>query len=130
MFPLPQATLGDSLVLFFQSVYFLRSLNLGRYNVVFSVFFILLVVVIVAYLIYITVDTFLMKKNVLMMSSVLKEEGEVIEITDDYGKQGWIFIYGENWRFVSKDKLKLGDLVRVVKNKKLKLIVEKVEDSL
>ena len=125
-----QANLGDTLVLFFQSVYFLRSLNLGYYGGIAMSFFLLLVVIGIIYLIYITIQTLRMKKDMLMMSSVYQEEGEVIEITDDYGKEGWIFIYGENWRFKSKNLLEAGDTVKVIKNKKMNLIVEKVEDIL
>ena len=127
--PFFQAGLGDTLVLFFQSVYFLRSLNLGYYGGIATGFFLILVLAGLVYLVYITVQTMRMKKDMLMMSSVFQEEGEVIEITDDYGKEGWIFIYGENWRFKSKNILKAGDAVKVIKHKKLNLIVEKIEDS-
>ena len=126
---LVQASLGDTLILFFQSVYFLRSLNLGYYGGIFMSFFLLLVFLAIIYLIYITIQSIYMKKDILMMSSVKDEEGEVIEITDDYGKEGWVFIYGENWRFKSKNHLKVGDMVKVIKNKKMSLIVEKVEAS-
>lgn len=124
-----QASLGDTLILFFQSVYFIRSLNLGYYGGIALSAVFLLVLVAFIYIVYITIKTLYMKKEMLMMSSVIGEEGEVIEITDDYGKQGWVFVYGENWRFKSKNLLKAGDIVKVLKNKKMSLIVEKTEDS-
>jgi len=124
-----EVSLGETLVLFFQSVYFLRSLNLGYYGgLAMSLFFILCLAAII-YLIYITIQTIRMKKDMLMMSSVYQEEGEVIEITDDYGLEGWVFIYGENWRFKSKSILRVGDAVKVLENKKLSLLVEKVESD-
>ena len=125
-----QADLGETLFLFFKSVSFLRSLNLGYYGGIAMSFFLLLVIIGIICLIYITIQTIRMKKDMLMMSSVYQEEGEVVEITDDYGKEGWIFIYGENWRFKSKNLLKAGDAVKVIKNKKMNLIVEKVENTL
>ena len=125
---LPQASLGETLILFFQSVYFLRSLDLGFYGLIGLNVLLWVVLAFFVYLIYITVQTLRMKKEMLMMSSVIGKEGEVIEVTDDYGKEGWILIYGENWRFKSKNILKVGDLVKVTKNKKMKLIVEKIEE--
>ena len=67
-----------------------------------------------------------MKKESAMMSVVLGNEGEVVELLDDMGKTGWVSIYGENWRFISDKPLKLGDTVKAVKNRKMKLLVEKI----
>ena len=67
-----------------------------------------------------------MKKESAMMAVVLGQEGEVVELLDDEGKTGWVFIYGENWRFTSKIPLKVGDTVKAIKNRRMKLFVEKV----
>ena len=118
----------DALFLFFQSVRFINSLDFGYYTGFIFVIVFLLILAGFIYLVYITAQTILMKKDMAMMSTVVNEEGEVVEILDDYGKQGWIFIYGENWRFKSEKPVKVGDAVRVVSHKKMHLFVEKAED--
>ena len=67
-----------------------------------------------------------MKKESAMMAVVLDQEGEVVELLDEEGKTGWVFINGENWRFTSNTPLKVGDTVKAVKNRRMKLIVEKI----
>ena len=59
----------------------------------------------------------------------MNQEGEVTEILDELGKKGWIIIHGENWKFRSEKALKVGDLVTVVKHKKMELTVEKISES-
>ena len=70
-----------------------------------------------------------MKKDITMMATVIGQEGEVAELSDDFGKTGWILIYGENWRFKSAKPVKVGDTVKVIKNKKMNLLVEKIEEN-
>ena len=123
-----QASLTDTLFLFFQSVRFINSLDFGYYKGFIFVIVFLLILAGFVYLVYITVQTILMKKDMAMMSTVINEEGEVVEILDEYGKKGWIFIYGENWRFKSEKPVKIGDTVRVINHKKMHLFVEKAED--
>ncbi|MBC6415764.1 MAG: hypothetical protein GDA46_05165 [Bdellovibrionales bacterium] len=120
-------SLGEMLALFFQSVYFFNSLDFGYYRGITTLVIGFVVLAIVLFLIYITVKTILMKKNMSMMSTVLNEEGEIIEILDDLGKKGWVLIYGENWRFISEKPVKIGDTVKVLKNKKMYLFVEKID---
>ena len=69
-----------------------------------------------------------MKRDITMMATVIGQEGEVSELLDDFGKIGWVLIYGENWKFKSESPVKVGDTVKVIKNKKMRLYVEKVED--
>ena len=70
-----------------------------------------------------------MKRDITMMATVIGKEGEVIELLDDFGKAGWISIYGENWRFKSSEPVKTGDTVKVIKNKKMLLYVQKIEEE-
>ena len=70
-----------------------------------------------------------MKRDITMMATVLGQEGEVLELLDESGKSGWILIYGENWKFKSKETLKIGDTVKVIKNKKMLLYVQKIEED-
>ena len=70
-----------------------------------------------------------MKRDITMMATVIGQEGEVTELLDDFGKIGWILIYGENWKFKSEKPVKVGDTVKVIKNKKMNLYVQKVEES-
>ena len=75
---------------------------------------------------WLVVKTIRMKKDTTAMGAVLGKEGEVSELTDDFGKRGWILIHGENWRFQSDRPLKKGDIVKVTGEKRMKLKVEKI----
>ena len=122
-------SLGDMLYLFFQSVYFFNSLDFGGYSwFIFSLIVLVSLALIIGF-VYIILHTVFMKKKMAMMTTVLGQEGEVVELLDDFGKKGWILIYGENWKFKSQQILKVGDTVKVIRHKKMNLIVEKVEES-
>ena len=121
---------GEFISLVFQSLYlydYLEDRGLMSWSLI-------IVVVIVSALllfglIYLLIQTLRMKRNITAMGTVLGEEGEVTELLNDFGKKGWISIYGENWKFRSKKPLKVGDLVKVVKHKKMDLIVEKISED-
>ena len=70
-----------------------------------------------------------MKKDITMMATVIGQEADVEEISDDFGKAGWLSVYGENWKFKSEKPVKVGDTVKVIKSKRMMLYVQKVEDS-
>ncbi|MDE0091911.1 MAG: hypothetical protein OXN83_01335 [Oligoflexia bacterium] len=91
--------------------------------------FVLLSLAVIASFAYLLIKTIFMKRDITMMATVIGQEGEVVELSDDFGKAGWILIYGENWKFKSDKPVKVGDTVKVVKNKKMKLYVQQVEDN-
>ena len=122
---------GEFISLVFQSLYlydYLEDRGFMSWSLV--IFTVLMSLVLLVGLIYLTVKTLKMKRNITAMGTVLGEEGEVTELLDDLGKKGWISIYGENWKFRSEKPLKQGDLVKVIKHKKMDLIVEKITDDL
>ena len=109
------------------SVYLFDPVEMGGYQLPLSLILIvsLLVGLLMLGACYLAVKTFRMKKDITAMGTVLNQEGEVTQISDDFGKRGWIIIHGENWKFRSEKALKVGDLVKVVAHKKMDLIVEK-----
>ena len=118
---------GDFLSIIVNSIYIFDYIeSTGQFFVMTLVVIIIVVsAVIVGYLLYATLT---MKKDITAMGTVLNQEGEVTELLNDFGKKGWINIYGENWRFRSKEPLRVGDYVRVIKERKMDLIVEKIDD--
>ena len=78
---------------------------------------------------WLAVKTVRMKRNITAMGTVLNEIGEVTRLLNKQGTKGWILIYGENWRFKSKETLKVGDLVKVIKEERMFLRVKKVEED-
>ena len=119
---------GDTLSIVLKSLYLLDSMNLENYPWFSVITIITLSLLLLAGLVYLLVRTLLMKRDFTAMGAVLGEEGEVTEILDDFGKRGWLLIYGENWKFKSEKALKVGDTVKVIKHKKMDLIVQKVSD--
>ena len=121
---------GEFISLVYQSLYvydYLEDRGLMSWSLI-------IVTVIISFLllvglIYLIVKTMRMKRNITAMGTVLGEEGEVTELLDDFGKKGWISIYGENWKFRSEKPLKVGDLVKVIKHKKMDLLVEKISEE-
>lgn len=70
-------------------------------------------------------------KDMTGMGDILNREGEVTQSSESIrGTQGWIFVFGENWYFHSRNKLKVGDIVKVTSYKGIKLEVEKIEEVL
>ena len=122
-------SLTDTLSIFFKSVYFFNSLDFSGYAWFVRLLFFLLFMSIVFGFLYLLIKTIFMKRDITMMATVIGQEGEVTELVDDFGKAGWVLIYGENWKFKSKNPVKLGDTVKVIKDKKMQLYVEKVEES-
>ena len=122
--------LGEFLSIMLRSIYLFDYLEeRGVMSFTLVVIVLLVTTLLLAWLVYLTVKTMRMKRNITAMGTVLNEEGEVTEILDDWGKKGWISIYGENWKFRSEKPLKVGDMVQVVKHKKMDLIVEKISES-
>ena len=78
---------------------------------------------------WLAVKTVRMKRNITAMGTVLNELGEVTRLLNKQGTKGWILIYGENWRFKSKETLKVGDLVKVIKEERMFLRVKKIEED-
>ena len=115
--------------LFFRSVYFFNTLDFSGYAWFVRLMLTLLILAVIVGFFYLLIKTVLMKRDITMMATVIGQEGEVTELLDDFGKIGWVLIYGESWRFKSQTPLKVGDTVKVVKNKKMKLLVQKVEES-
>ena len=113
------------------SVYLFDPVEMGGYQL--PLFLILAVSIVVGLLMlgacYLAVKTIKMEQNTTAMGAVLNQEGEVTEILDELGKKGWIIIHGENWKFRSEKALKVGNLVTVVKHKKMELTVEKISES-
>lgn len=120
---------GDMISLFFRSVYFFNTLDFGAYSWFVQIIFILLILAVIAVFFYVLIKTIFMKRDITMMATVIGQEGEVLELSDDFGKAGWILIHGENWRFKSKAPIKVGDNVKVIKNKKMLLYVQKAEEE-
>lgn len=54
----------------------------------------------------------------------LGEEGEAIT---DINPKGQVFVHGEYWKATSKEPIKMGEGIRVIGNKGLVLIVEKIK---
>ncbi|MCY4320806.1 MAG: hypothetical protein OXC37_00150 [Bdellovibrionaceae bacterium] len=123
------ASLTDTLSIFFKSVYFFNSLDFSGYAWFVRFLFLLLFLAIVFGFLYILIKTIFMKRDITMMATVIGQEGEVTELIDDFGKMGWVLIYGENWKFKSEKPVKVGDTVKVIKDKKMQLYVQKVEES-
>ncbi len=122
---------GEFISLVFQSLYIYDYLdNRGFVSISLVLLTVIITVLLILGLIYLTVQTLRMKKNITAMGTVLGQEGEVVKLLDDFGKKGWISIYGENWKFRSKKALKVGYLVKVIKYKKMSLIVEKIEEDI
>ena len=119
----------DMMSIFFKSIYFFNSLNFGAYSLFVQIILNLIIWGLIAGFIYILLKTIFMKKDITMMATVIGQEGEVTELADDFGKSGWILIYGENWKFKSKTPVKVGDTVKVIKSKKMLVYVQKVEDE-
>ena len=120
---------GDMISLFFKSVYFFNNLDFGSYTLFARIIFVLITWIIIAGFLYLLLKTIFMKKDITMMATVIGQEGEVTELLDDFGKKGWVLIYGENWKFKSKMPVKVGDTVKVIKNKKMQLYIQKIEDD-
>ena len=87
-----------------------------------------IITVILIYLTYITIKTFVMKKNTAEMGVIVGKEGDIEEV-DETGKKGWILIHGESWRFESDEPLKKGDFALVVSHKRMILKVKFKEKS-
>ncbi|MCY4513114.1 MAG: nodulation protein NfeD [Bdellovibrionales bacterium] len=68
--------------------------------------------------------TFRMKKHKTGLDSLVGEKGEVTELLSE--EKGWMIIQGENWKFVSTDKLKKGDKAEVTACENMTLKVKKV----
>ena len=83
---------------------------------------------ILIYLAFITIKTFVMKKDTAEMGVIVGKEGDVIEV-DSSGKKGWILIHGENWKFLSDEPLKKGDFAIVISHKRMILKVKGKENS-
>ena len=113
------------------SVYLFDPVEMGGYSLPLPL--ILAVSIVIGLLMFgagwLAVKTFRMKRNITAMGTVLAQEGEVTEILDDFGRKGWMIIHGENWKFRSEKSLKVGDLVQVIKHKKMDLIVEKISEA-
>ena len=113
------------------SVYLFDPVEMGGYSLPLPL--ILAVSIVIGLLMFgacwLAVRTIRMKRNITAMGTVLAQEGEVTEILDDFGKKGWMSIHGENWKFRSEKPLKVGNLVQVIKHKKMDLIVEKISES-
>lgn len=113
------------------SIYLFDPVNVGSYQLPLSL--ILFVSIIIGLLMmgacYLALKTFRMKRNITAMGAVLNQEGEVTEILDDQGKKGWISVNGENWKFSSKESLKVGDWVKVAQHKRMYLMVQKISES-
>lgn len=121
---------GEFISLVYQSLYvydYLEGRGLMSWSLI--IFTVITSVLLLVGLIYLIVKTMRMKRNFTAMGTVLGEEGEVTELLDDFGKKGWISIYGENWKFRSEKPLKVGDLVKVTRHKKMDLIVQKITDD-
>ena len=121
---------GEVISLTLRSLYLFDSLEeRGYLSLSFIIITFLIAGLLMFGLCYLVVQTVRMKRNITAMGTVLDQEGEVTEILDDFGKKGWIFIYGENWKYRSEKPLKVGDLVKVIKHKRMDLIVEKISES-
>ena len=119
---------GETLSIVIKGLYLLDSMDLENYPWFLVITIIILGLLLVAGLTYLIIRTLLMKRDFTAMGTVLGEEGEVTEILDDFGKRGWLLIYGENWKFRSEKALKVGDTVKAIKHKKMELIVQKTSD--
>ena len=123
--------IGGAISFILGSVYLFDPIEMGGYKLPLSL--ILFVSLSVSLLMlgacYLAVKTFRMKRDITAMGTVLNQEGEVTKILDDFGKTGWIIIHGENWKFCSEKPLKVGDIVKVIKYKKMDLTVEKISES-
>lgn len=121
------AGFGDMMYYLFKSIYHFQSADLGIYYWIIFFLFVFTLSATVIFLIYITFKTLIMKKDTAMMSVVLGQEGEVIEVLGSEGNQGWALVHGENWKFKSEQPVKVGDTIKVIRHKKMNLVVEKVK---
>ena len=66
------------------------------------------------------------KRDKTGLESLVGKEAEVIEISSNES-EGWVLFQGENWKFSSVDKLKVGDVVKILSQKRMILRVKKIE---
>ncbi len=81
---------------------------------------------------YLALKTLNLKRDFTGMGNIVGKTGEVTRVLENSSSltKGWILIHGENWKVFSKDKLKVGDMVKVLGYSKMTLKVEKVEEIL
>ena len=73
---------------------------------------------------FLAFKTFRMKKHKTGLESLIGEKGEVTELLPE--DKGWMIVQGENWKFLSTDKLKKGDRVEVTGREEMTLKVKKI----
>lgn len=117
----------DSLRLF----YFLEENALYDAPIITTIIIVVSVILFIAATFYLVFTTLKLKKDTTGMGDILGKETELAEVTETLkGCHGWVFINGENWVFYSKEHLKVGDRVKVIHYKGMRLEVEKTEEVL
>ena len=111
------------------SIYLFDPLEVAGYQL--PITLILIVTIILSSLMfgisYLAFKTFRLKKDVTGMGDIIGQKTEVVSVSSSLtGSKGWLLINGENWAFRSSDKLKQGDIVKVIKYNKMKLEVQKI----
>lgn len=118
--------IGELINMLLQSLYLYNYLE--DRELLFSVSILLIFIFALAALalIYLLIKTLIMKKNITEMGNILNQEAEVVKLLNDLGTRGWLYVYGENWKFQSATSLKIGDIVKITDCKKTILTVKKV----
>ncbi len=114
------------------SIYLFDPIEMGGYQLPLSLIFMvsLFIGLLMLGAAYLAFKTLNLKRNSTGMGNIVGETGEVTKILEDSSPtKAWIIIHGENWKVSSKDKLKVGDMVKVLSYKKMILKVEKTEEE-
>ena len=114
------------------SIYLFDPLQMGGYQlplplifgVSFSVGFLMLGAA------YLAVKTLKLKRNT-GIGNIIGETGKVTKVIEGTSTgKAWIFVHGETWKVSSVDKLKIGDMVKILSYSGMTLKVKKIEEIL
>ena len=109
------------------SVYLFDPVDMGGYQLPIALILssVLIIGLAIAGVAALALKTIRMKRDFTGMGTVMGKEGEVTELSNEEGTKGWLRIHGENWLFQSDERLKPGDEVIVIKQKRMTLYVKK-----